>query len=226
MLFWNNNKKKKRRALSCWFVMIEREIKKEPNGGRDRCPLSRAHVSLCVRVHHVSALLWSLTNLYFIHYSRLRIDWERGTYHRPSRGRERWKGHNVQLDQREGCMPKHTNVHHRFVCVCELEVGLVLNVLQRGRCPDVWFTMLCRRARGAYPFKSLMLARTNTWLRTPSTVLPLLRSGGKMSRGISFPLLPVCNQSGKPAVAQALAGSLTCQRGAVLTRRITLLRTS
>lgn len=47
--------------------MIEMEIKKEPNRERDRrkeaetdacCP---CHVCLCVCVHHVSALLWSLT---------------------------------------------------------------------------------------------------------------------------------------------------------------------
>lgn len=116
----------KRWLLSRWLFMIEMEITKEPNRDRDWreeaakeaeteacCP---CHVSLCVCVHHVSALLWSLAH--FIHYSQLSIDWEQGTYHRPARGRERWKGPNVQPDRQEGRMAKRINVHHGCVCRC------------------------------------------------------------------------------------------------------------
>ncbi len=146
-----------------------------------------------------------------------------------SQRRERWKGRNVQLDQREGCMAKRSNVHYGCVRVqvfmCVSMKSALLCVLQRARCPDVWFTILCCRACGAYPFKSLMLTHTHS--RTPARVLSLLHSvHWKMSRSISFPLLPVCCDSGKPVVAETLAGSLTWHRRAVLTRRITLLRTS
>lgn len=92
------------------------------------------------------------------------------------------------------------------VCVCSC-----LCVLQRARCPDVWFTILCCRACGAYLFKSPMLTNTYKHItRIPTKVLPLLQSvDWEMSRGASFPLLTVCSDSGKPVVAHTLAGSST-----------------
>lgn len=97
------------------------EIKKVANGTRHGgeealkktdacCP---CHVCHCVC--HVSALLWSLATCTssIIHSFAL----PESTYHRPARGRERWKGHTVQLDQHESCTAKRANVHHGRVCV-------------------------------------------------------------------------------------------------------------
>lgn len=206
---------------------------KSSKRGRDRCLLSLPCLPLCLcpSCEHSAAVAH---NLYFIHYSQLRIDWEQGTYHRSARGRERWKGRNVQLDQREGCTAKRTNVHHgcvwASVCVCVWVFrcmstkSAVLYVRPRARCPDVWFTTPRCRARGAYPFKSVMLTHTHTvtYPRQSAASAPFSR---KMSRGISFPLLPVCSDSGKPAVAQTLAGSPTWHCRAFLTRWIALRRT-
>lgn len=158
---------------------------KSSKRGRDRCLLSLPCLPLCLcpSCEHSAAVAH---NLYFIHYSQLRIDWEQGTYHRSARGRERWKGRNVQLDQREGCTAKRTNVHHgcvwASVCVCVWVFrcmstkSAVLYVRPRARCPDVWFTTPRCRARGAYPFKSVMLTHTHTQSRTPDRVLLLLHS--------------------------------------------------
>lgn len=101
---------------------------KSSKRGRDRCLLSLPCLPLCLcpSCEHSAAVAH---NLYFIHYSQLRIDWEQGTYHRSARGRERWKGRNVQLDQREGCTAKRTNVHHGCVwasmCVCVCVCGFL-----------------------------------------------------------------------------------------------------
>lgn len=109
MLF--QNKKTSTILLICYDRDRAKHRERWERRGRDRCLLSLSRLSLCpCPSWECSAVV--ARNLYFIHYSQLRIDWEQRTYHRPARGMERWKGHNV----REGCTARRTNVHH--VCVC------------------------------------------------------------------------------------------------------------
>lgn len=117
MLFWN--KKRKIILLICSNKHGDKESGKwtqtwgRRGAEKDRCPLSLPCLSLCLSCERSAVVT---RNLYFIHYSQLCIAWEQGTYHRPARGRERWKGHTVQLDQRESCTAKRANVHHGRVC--------------------------------------------------------------------------------------------------------------
>lgn len=118
MLFWN--KKMSIILLICYDRDGDKERAKQrerqEKRGRDRCLLSLPCLSLCLCPSCERSAVVA-HNLYFIHYSQLRIDWEQRTYRRPARGRERWKGRNVQLDQREGCMAKRSNVHQGCVRV-------------------------------------------------------------------------------------------------------------
>lgn len=152
-----------------------------------------------------------------------------GTYRRPTRRRERWKGRHVQVDEQEDCMAKHADVHQGCMCRCSCVPARALSrcaCLIRARCPTVWFTVLCRCACGAYLFKSLILIHEHKHsCPPPDWVLSLHHSGKKMSRGISFPLLSAVSYSGKAVVAETLVGTLTWHCRTVLTWCIALLRT-
>lgn len=125
----------KKRLIIILLIWCDRDgDNEEPSRDRDGrkeaateacCP---CHVSLCVCVHHASAPLRSLAH--FIYYSQLSIGWERGTYHRPTRRRERWKGHNVQVDEQRGL--------HGQTCWCASGVRVPAFM-----CPSMRSVLLC-----------------------------------------------------------------------------------
>lgn len=147
---------------------------------------------LCVWAHHVSILL--LSPVPFIHYSQLRVDWDQGAYHCLARGRERWKGRNVQLDQQEG-----------FICT-----SFLMCVFKGSWEPRVWMhdSVCVRCACRAHPLKSLILIHRcrHSGSHNRAASPPLSR---KMSRVISFPLPPVGRYNRKPPAAKTVVGILT-----------------
>lgn len=221
MLFWKKTTSIIIHVIqSCWLVIIKMEIKKEPNGdgrkksserGKDRCLLSLPCLSLCLCPSCERSAVVA-HNLYFIHYSQLHIDWEQGTYHHPAGGRERWKGRNVQLDQWNALM-----------CIMSVCAGVCVRAWRRpcACCREPGVLMCDSQYSAVVPVEHI---RLNQWCWHTNTHIHVLRT--ECCRGISFPLLPVCSDSGNPVVAETLVGSLMWHCRVVLTHGITLLRTS
>lgn len=182
----------------------------------------------CVCVHHVSTPLWLLTTCTSSIIHSFALTESTRTYHRSARGRERWKGHNVQLDQWGGCTAKRANVHRGRVCVCAGVCVCVLSLPGCACCREPGVLMCDSQYSAVVPVEHILLNHWcwHTHTRTATRMLPLLYSmGWKMSRGISFLLLPVYSDSGKPVVARTLADSLMWHWRAVLVRCIKLFRT-
>lgn len=134
----------------CRLVIIEMEVKKRPKrdgDGREEAEtggLCPCHVSLCVFVHHASALLWLLTTCTssIIHCYALTEGGGLITVQPEGRGGERdimcsWTSERAAQPDALMC------IMGVCVCVCVPVLMCVsmesasLCILQRARCPDV-----------------------------------------------------------------------------------------